>query len=366
MTNIETAELLAEAAALAKRRQPYALATVVWRRPPSSVKAGAKALVTPDGLIRGWIGGGCSEPVVKREALRALEEGTPRLLHLTPPDELPSPRQGIVVAPMTCASEGALVVFVEPYLPKPQLAIIGDAPTAHTLAELAGVLEFEVATIDPFDPTDIGPDLDMAGVAGSSFIVVATMDSYDETALEAALSTQAPYIALVASRKRAESVFETLRRSGVGSEQLRRGRAPAGLDLGPLPHHEIAVAILAEIVQLKAAGPSGPRAATGTEEGVPEEEPSAIPEEPAAVSFQPDVIPEVIEDVRAFAPTDEEAGFTVTQREAVDPVCGMTVDVEMARFIVRNNGRSYFFCSDRCRRQFEDEPAKYAVGRGRA
>ncbi len=314
-----TREVLAEAAKLAARGEPYVLATVVWRRAPTSAVPGAKALITADGRLRGWIGGGCSEPVVIREALRALEEGTPRLLHLAPPEELSAARAGVVLAPIGCAGEGALEVFVEPHVERSRLFVIGGAPVAETLAAMAGALGFDVQALDPGEGggglADQGVagqlDLEAAGAGPTSFIVVATLGRYDEAALEAALATEAGYVGLVGSRKRAESVLDSLRSSGVNQEQLARVRAPAGLDLGRISHEEIAVAILAEIVQIKAAARAG------------------LP--------------------------------PVSGAEGLDPVCGMSVAVATATFTAERDGRTYYFCSDGCRRRFAAEPTRYVT-----
>lgn len=313
MAVLKIEEILAEAATLTARREPYAIATVVWRRAPSSAKPGDKALITKDGGLRGWVGGGCAEPIVIREALRSLDDGQARLLYLAPPDELPAAREGYVLAPITCASEGALEVFVEPYPPRPHLVAIGGAPVVETLSAMADELGFDVATLDPAAPGDVAGQLAKAGVDAKSFVVVATVGHYDEEALTAALETDAGYIALVGSRKRAASVIDALRSSGVSEEQLGRIRAPAGLDLGPIPHEEIAVAILAEIVQEKAS-----RA---------QREPEAVAE----------------------------------REEAIDPVCNMTVDVATAKFTSERGGQMYYFCCDGCRRRFENEPERYVA-----
>ncbi len=130
-------EVLQLAAELSARGEPFVLATVVWRRAPSSGKEGATALITPDGKVRGWLGGACAEPTVVREALRALEEGSPRLLFLGPPEELEGrARDGVVTVPIACQSEGALEVYVEPVLPQPQIVAIGRSPVAGALAAL--------------------------------------------------------------------------------------------------------------------------------------------------------------------------------------------------------------------------------------
>jgi xanthine dehydrogenase accessory factor len=276
---------------------------------------GDRALVTAAGELFGWIGGGCSEPAVIKECLRALAEGTPRLLRLGPPGELPEARPGEVVRPIGCASEGALEVFVEPHLPRTHLVIVGDAPVAETLERLARAMDLDVSRVECDGDRTL--DLRGANVGAASYVVVATLGRYDEAALEAALGTPTGYVALVGSRKRAASVLESLRASGVREQDVGRVRAPAGLDLGSIRHEEIAVAILAEIVKLRAER----AAASGAEATA---DPLASP------------------------------------AEAIDPVCGMGVEIETARHMAERDGRTWYFCCDGCRRRFENEPARYA------
>jgi len=320
-------EVLEVAAELSKRGEPFVLATVVWRRAPSSGKEGSTALITPDGRVRGWLGGACAEPTVIREALRALEEGTSRLLFLGPPEELAARgRQGVVTVPIACQSEGALEVYVEPVLPQPQLVMIGRSPAVATLAAMAGALGWRTVVVDDGgDAADYpaagrvvtSPDLEEAGVTDRSWIVVATQGHYDEDALERALTTRAGYVGLVASRNRAKAVMGYLRDRGASEEALARVHAPAGLDLGRVSHEEIAVAILAELVRDRAAGVGeGP-------------DPAAAP-----------------------------------RHEAVDPVCHMTVDVATSRHRSTHGGRTYYFCSAGCRERFEADPARFEVVSG--
>jgi xanthine dehydrogenase accessory factor len=317
----ETMRLATE---LSDRGEPFVLATVVWRRSPSSGKAGATALITGDGRVHGWLGGACAEPTVVREARRAIEEGTPRLLFLGPPEELPGhERDGVVAVPIACQSEGAMEVHVEPVLPQPQLVAIGRSPAAIALTGLAAAMGWRsLAVDDGGDPADhpsaertlLTLDLTDAGVDERSFVVVATQGHYDEAALEQALATPASYIGLVASQKRADSVLGYLRDRGVADEDLARVHAPAGIDLGTIPSEDIAVAILAEIVQLRAAEQLRP----------------AVVETPIAT------------------------------HEEIDPVCGMTVDVASARFRTVYLDRTYYFCSAGCLASFEADPVAYA------
>ena len=302
-------DVLRLAAELSGRGEPFVLATVVWRRAPSSGKEGATALITPDRTVRGWLGGACAEPTVVREALKALEEGSPRLLFLGPPEEVEGrARDGVVTVPIACQSEGALEVYVEPVLPQPQIVAIGRSPAAGALAALATGLGWRSVLVE--DSADLGADVDER-----SYVVVATQGHFDEEALEHALATPAGYVGLVASRKRADAVLGYLRDRGVAEEALARVHAPAGLDLGHVATEEIAVAILAEIVQLRAAGAL---------------ETGAAAEMPA-------------------------------RHEEIDPVCGMTVDVADARYRTVHDGRTYYFCSAGCLESFESDPARYVT-----
>jgi xanthine dehydrogenase accessory factor len=309
------------AAELSARGEPYVLATVVWRRAPSSGKEGATALITPDRTVRGWIGGACAEPTVVREALKAIGEGSPRLLFLGPPEELAAhARDGVVSVPIACQSEGALEVYVEPVLPLPQLVSIGRSPAAFALTRLARGLGWRSLAVDDggsvtdHDADGVITSLDLGDIDERSFVVVATQGHYDEDALERALATPAAYIGLVASAKRAQAVLGYLRDRGATEEQLARVHAPAGMDLGHIAPDEIALAIMAEIVQLRAAGQL---------------------DAPA--------------DARPSAPRHEE----------IDPVCGMTVDVADARYRATHDGRTVYFCSASCLEAFEREPARF-------
>jgi xanthine dehydrogenase accessory factor len=226
-------EVLVEAGRLAAAGEPFALATVVSVRRPASARRGDRAIVTADGALVGWVGGACSEPVVVREALRAVAEGTPRLVRIGPSGTAAGPGEDVVCAESHCASEGTVEVLVEPQLPGPLLAVVGDGPAARTLAELARTIGWRV-TAEPDE--------------GADAVVVATMGTRDEEALAAALALSAGYVALVASAKRAGVVLGHLREQGMSEEELASVRSPAGLDLGPCTQEEIAVAVLAELV----------------------------------------------------------------------------------------------------------------------
>ncbi|MGI9005033.1 MAG: XdhC family protein [Streptosporangiaceae bacterium] len=301
-------QVIEQAAALARRGEAVALATVVWRQRPSSGRAGSRAIITEAGDVHGWIGGACAEPSVIRQAREVIAEGTPRLLLLGPSgkfgDAIPD---GMTVVPISCQSEGALEVYIEPVLPAPHLVVVGRSPMAQLLADLSRGLGWRTDLRDWTEFT--------AGDAGErSMIVVATQGHGDEEAIEQAVAARPAYLGLVGSRKRGTAVLGYLAERGVDQDQLDRVRVPAGLDLGKTAHAEIAVSILAELVQLRS---SGSLPASGT------------------------------------APS--RAGKTNT-----DPVCGMTVAAGQAGRPMEHDGVTYYFCCAGCRSEFESQPATYA------
>jgi xanthine dehydrogenase accessory factor len=242
---VTSSGVLVRAGKLAAEGVPFVLATVVGVRRPASARRGDRALVTAEGAIDGWVGGACSEPIVVREALRALADGEPRLVRITPPGGAEGgATEGAIVVESSCASEGVVEVLVEPMLPDPVLAVVGESPAAETLARLA---------------PEVGWRVVRALDAHADAVVVATMGHGDEDALETALAGGTGYVGLVASAKRARVVTSALRERGVDEEALARLRSPAGLDLGPATQPEIAVAVLAELVAWRRRG-SGPSA----------------------------------------------------------------------------------------------------------
>jgi xanthine dehydrogenase accessory factor len=302
--------VLEQAGELTRRGEAFALATVVWRQGPSSGQQGSRAIITEAGELRGWIGGACAEPAVVREAQRVIAEGTPQLLLLGSPEQFGAAvPEGMSVVPISCQCEGALEVYIEPVLPAPHLVVVGRSPMAHTLADLARALGWRTEVVD-------GPEFTAAHATGRSMVIVATQGHYDEEAVEQAVAAQPAYLGLVGSRRRGAAVLGYLAERGVPQDQLDRVHTPAGLDLGKTTHQEIAVAILAELVQLRASGALGS-------------------DRPAQAA-------------RAQPPA-----------QATDPVCGMAVTAGAAGRPLEHDGVTYYFCSAGCRRAFEQDPAAY-------
>ena len=214
---------------------------------PTSAKPGAKALIRGDGAVTGWVGGACAEPVVVREALKALRDGQPRLVALVGEGGAEARRaEGLVPYPMTCHSGGTLEIYVEPFVPKPLLVLVGHGPVLETLAALGRATDFDVM---PLAIDAAHEELARLSLGPSASVVVGTHGSGDEEALEQILSGGAGHVSLIASRKRAAAISRTLAERGVADDRIRRLHAPAGLDIGATTPAEIAVSILAEVIQ---------------------------------------------------------------------------------------------------------------------
>jgi len=305
-------DVIERAAELARRGEEFALATVVWRQGPSSGQQGSRAIVTASGQLYGWIGGACAEPVVIREAQRVIRAGQPQLLLLGTTEQFGAAvPPGINVIPIACQSEGALEVYVEPVLPTPRLVIVGRSPMAHTLRDMAAALGWRTDLVD-------GPDFSAADIDSRSIVVIATQGHGDEEAVEQAVGAYPAYVGLVASRRRGESVLGYLADRGVPQNQLDRVRVPIGMDLGHTTHREISVAILAELVQLRASGALVASAAA------------------QSAAAQPEPV--------------------------IDPVCGMTVTPQGSNRPFEHAGVTYYFCGAGCRAAFEKDPATFVTG----
>src|ERR1700675_4618073 len=236
---------------------PHVLATVVRTEAPTSAHPGDKAVVTADGRLHGWIGGSCSEPIVRREALRALSEGVPQLVRIVPAPEVKQTRKrGELMIATTCPSGGALDIFIEPQLPRPLLLVFGDTPAARTLVQMGSLAGFRTCSVHPGAvPEDFGSadmvlgSLELAGAnpGSDTWAVVATMGHYDADALEAALAYPDVEVGLIASTRRAAAVRDGLRDRGMDEATLDRIRAPAG-KVRSGSQEEIALLALAEVV----------------------------------------------------------------------------------------------------------------------
>jgi xanthine dehydrogenase accessory factor len=301
VTGLSAGDLLERAAALRREGQPFVLATVVRALRPASAKPGDRALLFGNHKQAvGWVGGGCVHTSIEREAARALADGAPRLVRLSPEARA---EDGIVSYPMTCHSGGTLDIYLEPVLPAPELVVLGESPVAEALTLLGAPLGFRIRS-----------SLDDVATPDAWVVAAAMSSAEDHPAVRAALARGVAYVAMVASRRRTEAFLDELRSEGFSEEVLARLKAPAGLDIGAATGPEIALSILAEIVQRRRSRP--------------------LAEVPLNVS-----------------------------ETAIDPICGMEVEIATARWTAERDGQTYYFCAPGCRRAFlaASEPSPPAL-----
>jgi len=271
--HVEVMDLVARMKAA---EEAFVLATVVRTVSVTAAKAGAKAIIRPDGtIVAGWIGGGCARGAVLKAAREALADGEPRMVSVQPENLLAElgvkpgeTREGVRFASNLCPSKGTMDIFVEPVLPHPSLVILGASPVAMSLAAQARQLGYHVTLAAPAADIVATPDAD-AVVDGFAlgelnqarrFVVVSTQSKGDEAALRAAIAIEAEYRAFVGSRRKMSALREKLVAEGIDAAAIDRVKAPAGLDLGAITPEEIAMSILAEITVERRRGQRAARA----------------------------------------------------------------------------------------------------------
>ncbi|HEU4433776.1 MAG TPA: XdhC family protein [Pyrinomonadaceae bacterium] len=287
-------DVFEESLELRARDEPFVLATVVAYKSPQSAKPGSRAIIKSDGTISGWVGGGCVQPIVLREAQQALKTGQPKLISISPDAAHADDWQGVESYRMTCEGGGSLEIYLEPVVPKPELLVVGDSPVAQTVSQLGEMLNFKVIT----NPRQIKE---------TSYVVVATMGNGDEEGLLSVLGSRPRYLGLVASEKKSRALFDYAREKGYTDEQINAVKSPAGLALGGETMQEIALSVMAEIVQLH----------------------------------------------RASSTQVSTANAWPIAAEAIDPICGMSVVTANAKYTSEFEGRTIYFCCLRCKETFD-------------
>jgi xanthine dehydrogenase accessory factor len=301
---------------------PFALATVVSRRGPVSSHMGDRALVFENGTMEGFVGGSCSRDVVRRQAVAALQAGEPRLVSIRP--DVVGAAAGEIVVEMSCGSKGAVDVYIEPFVPARTVVVVGLTPVAEALHLLATTLDYHVVrAVSGDELQDVAGALSLSelgvllagqspGLRARTAVVVATQGHYDEEALSAVLPAAPAYVGLVASRRRGAEVAGQLRAAGFADEDVSAIRNPAGLDLGARHPGELALSILAEVIE----------------------------HHPSPRSF-----------------TARTVTGPLAAETAIDPVCGMEVSVAASTPSAERDGVTYWFCCDGCRSKFVAEVA---------
>jgi len=318
-------DLIEKMAALVKSNIPFAHASIVRRVAPTSGKPGDHALITKDGKIYGWIGGGCTRGIVLKEALLSLRDHKPRYVSITNDQSLSS-FPNTKTYNMTCQSGGQVEVYIEPIMPKPHLVIIGKSSIGMALCKIAKQMDYRVTALMASADAAVYPTADRVleisklentEALDGAYVVVCSQGDGDVTALLKSLEIESNYIGFVASRLKAQSTFTDLRKHGITFDQLKKISTPAGIDIGGKLPEEVAISILAQIIQ----------------------------------------------QFRLSSNQDEEASSTLTEVPNDDfylnPVCKIPIQKSTAKYVLQHRGESVYFCCDGCKVSFEKDPDIY-------
>jgi len=314
-------EFFIEYLKLKNTRETFATAMVVQHGTPISGKTGDKAIIRADGSVHGWIGGGCTHPIVVEEAIALMKSGHSRLINIDPQTKSAEGAEAKHFQ-MTCHSGGSLSVYIETVFPKPLVVVLGDSPVGHNLLKLAAHLDYEILWVTESQDSEMNKggekisrsfDLKSKNLADPTFLVVCTQGEGDLDALRVAFSKVVFYRAFVGSQKKMESLKKDLAEEGVCSGKLAGLKNPAGININARTPSEIALSILAEIVQ----------------------------------------------KLRTVSSKSEHSLNDI--EKSVDPVCGMKVSVDNTRYISILNGINHYFCCSGCKNKFERSPEKYLV-----
>ena len=316
-------EFFLEYIRLKNQRETFATAMVVQHGNPISGKTGDKAIIRVDGSIHGWIGGGCTHPIVIEEALSLMEAGESRLITIDPESRFAQVAE-VKHFQMNCHSGGSLSIYIEPVYPKPQIVVMGDSSVGQSLLQLSSNLGYETIWVSESqssageksaDRNHQGFDMKTINHRGRSFLIVCTQGEGDREALKAAMDTSPDYLAFVGSRRKTVTLKKELAEEGVCSRKLEKMVNPAGLDIKARTPQEIALSILAEIVQ----------------------------------------------NLRSRETNQDDKPEETAYEKVNDPVCGMTVNVSSAKFSSLFEDQIYYFCCSGCKTRFGKSPQLYLI-----
>ena len=304
---------------LKKKGRPFAVATVINTVAPTSAKPMSKAIIHRNGDIEGWIGGGCSIHTVITEGLNCIQSGKAIVLRLSPEniskDKVTYKKEVF----LNCESGGTLEFHIEPVLPMTKLIIYGSTPTVYALAKIGSLLNYECYICSPnaefvkelSDNVQVLKDYKV--FSDQSVAVVATQGENDLHALKSAIDSKSNFISMIISNKKASSLFLKLEKEGYSEEDISRVKFPAGMDINASTPEEIAVSILAELINDR-----------------------------NSVDLKEQVIVEAKED-----------------KKEIDPICKMIVDPKNAADTYKFDDINYYFCCTGCKEKFALEPSSY-------
>lgn len=254
------AEILREAFGRMDKGETVALVTVVETKGSTPRKLGAKMVVGRDGLVAGTIGGGISEAKVIEEAKQALKESKGKLLTYRLTKEQAALDEGAICG-------GEMKIFIDILQPKEEVLIFGAGHIAVCVSKLAKMVGFKVAIIDDrkefanqnrFPEADkiIAEEIEDAmthlNISPSAYIIVLTRGHLkDKEVLGSVIRSGAAYIGMIGSKKKNATVFRQLEEQGISAQELKKVYAPIGMDIGAQTPEEIAVSIIAQIIQVR-------------------------------------------------------------------------------------------------------------------
>ena len=302
--------------------EEFAVAHVIWREAPSSGKPGDKAIILKDGTIIGWIGGGCVKGIAVKEAREAIRENRSRLVRIDP-DEGNSEDSSHKTYRMTCHSGGTMELFIEPITPNPQLIIVGKSNIARALSKLAIATNLRVHVLSNDVHKGMFPgvnnihdrvDFSKINIDKNTFIVVATQGEDDEESIRKALETSCNYVGFISSLRKSVKIKEYLEQTELSANRINELKIPVGMDINAKLPEEIAISILAEIVQL----------------------------------FRDPNRKE-----------DQESDTAINDDSYINPVCRVAVSKKDAKHVLEYGAHTVYFCCDGCKVSFDTEPEKY-------
>ena len=302
--------------------EEFAVAHVIWREAPSSGKPGDKAIILKDGTIIGWIGGGCVKGIAVKEAREAIRENRSRLVRIDP-DEGNSEDSSHKTYRMTCHSGGTMELFIEPITPNPQLIIVGKSNIAMALSKLAIATNLRVHVLSNDVHKGMFPgvnnihdrvDFSKINIDKNTFIVVSTQGEDDEESIRKALETSCNYVGFISSLRKSVKIKEYLEQTELSANRINELKIPVGMDINAKLPEEIAISILAEIVQL----------------------------------FRDPNRKE-----------DQESDTAINDDTYINPVCRVAVSKKDAKHVLEYGAHTVYFCCDGCKVSFDTEPEKY-------
>ena len=303
--------------------EEFAVAQVIWREAPSSGKPGDKAIILKDGTMIGWIGGGCVKGIAIKEAHEAIRENKSRLVRINPDEVNGEEDSNHKTYRMTCHSGGTMELFVEPITPNPQLIIVGKSNIARALSKLAIAANLRVNVLSNDVHQGMFPgvnnihdrvDFSKINIDQNTFIVVATQGEDDEESIRKALETSCNYVGFISSLRKSVKIKEYLEQTELSTNRINELKTPVGMDINAKLPEEIAISILAEIVEL-------------------------------------------FRDPNRKV--DNESDTVINDDTYINPVCGVSVSKKDAKHVLEYGAHTVYFCCDGCKVSFDTEPEKY-------